>query len=99
MPKLLFTKEAADRLRELRADPGLSKRYKAVKGALDKMRANLRHPGLHTHEFHCRPCPHGGKLFEAYAQNRTPTAFRIYWCYAPPPPPDTIMIVQISEHP
>ena len=63
------------------------------------MQTNLRHPGLKTHEFKGRACPHGGKLYEAYAQNNTPGAFRIFWCYAPSPPRDTILIVEITEHP
>jgi hypothetical protein len=63
------------------------------------MEVNLRHPGLQTHEFHSVPCPHGGKLFEAYAENRTPAAYRIFWCFVPPPARDTILVVAITPHP
>ena len=63
------------------------------------MQTNLRHPGLATHVFHGAVAPDGGKVFEAYAQNHTPGAFRIFWCYVQPPPRDTILILSITEHP
>ncbi len=98
MPKLRFSQEAADQLAALEADKGQQKRHRAVRATLGKMEQNLRHPGLQTHEFHSQPCPHGGKLFEAYAQNRTPGAFRIFWCYDPKVR-DQIWIVAITPHP
>lgn len=99
MPRLEFTREAEQQLAALEKDAGLAVRLKAVRSALGKLEQNLRHPGLRTHEFKGRECPHGGKLFEAYAQNHTPGAFRIFWCYAPKPARDTILIVAITEHP
>jgi hypothetical protein len=99
LPKLLFSPVAAAQLQALKDDKGLAKRHKAVKSALGKLEANPRHTSLHTHEFHSQPCPHGGKLFEAYAENKTPAAYRIFFCYQPPPPPNTILIVAITPHP
>ena len=99
MPKLAFSEEARDQLKELQADSGLAKRLRAVRAALARMEADLRHPSLHTHEFQSQPCPHGKKLYEAYAENRTPAAYRIFWCYLPAPPPDTVFIVAITPHP
>lgn len=63
------------------------------------MQTDLRHPGLNTHEFKGRPCPHGRKLFEAYAQNNTPGAYRIFWCHMPAPEIRTLYIVAITKHP
>jgi hypothetical protein len=99
VPKLLFSEAAATQVRELEADKGLAKRLKAVRSALGKMEVNLRHPGLNTHEFHSQRCPHGGKLYEAYAENKTPAAYRIFWCYMPPPDKDTVLVVAITPHP
>ena len=99
MPKLEFSEQAKLTLAHLEGDPSQSIRLKAVRGTLGKMQTNLRHPGLCTHQFKGEKCPHGDKLFEAYAQNRTPGAYRILWCYAPPPPADTIVIVAITPHP
>ena len=44
-----------------------------------------KHPGLQTHEYHSLPYPYDPKqkVFEAYAQNQTPGAYRIFWCYGP----------------
>ena len=73
--------------------------FKQVNGALLKLRNNPRHPGLHTHEFSSLPHPfqQDGKVFEAYAQNRTPVAYRIFWCHGPRA--DDITIIAITPHP
>lgn len=98
MPKIKFSEEAARQYRELEKDKGRTKRFKAVRSALGKMEVNLRHPGLRTHEFKTHICPHNDKLFEAYAENNTAAAFRIFWCYDPNER-DQIVIVAITEHP
>jgi len=48
---ILLTDEAREQLNGLKIDRGLSKRYKAVKKALQFLATNPRHPGLKTHEF------------------------------------------------
>ena len=98
MPKLLFSEEAAKQYGALEADKGHAKRFKAVRAALGKMETNLRHPGLNTHEFKSQPCPHGEKLYEAYAENKTAAAYRIFWCYDRNER-NQIVIVAITEHP
>lgn len=70
-----------------------------MRAALGKLQINPRHGSLNTHEFKGVTCPHGDKLWEAYAQNRTPGAYRIFWCYMPKPARDTILIVAITPHP
>ncbi len=47
------------------------------------METNLRHPSLHTHKFDAIESPFGAEVFESYAQNKTPEAYRIFWCYGP----------------
>ena len=47
------------------------------------MNANLRHPSLKTHKFDEMESPFGGDVFESYAQNKTPGAYRIFWAYGP----------------
>lgn len=63
------------------------------------LRTNRRHPGLQTHEFHSlsHPWDSSGKVFEAYAQNRTPGAYRLFWCYGPEK--GSITIIAITPHP
>lgn len=66
---------------------------------LSLLSTNTRHPGLHTHEFHSLPNPFDpkGKVFEAYVQNRTPGAYRVFWCYGPSK--GEITIIAITPHP
>lgn len=94
-----FTADAAKTLSFLSADPSQLARAKAVKKVLGWLEVNPRHQGLNTHEFKGTDCPHGGKLFEAYAQNNTAGAYPIFWCYAPAPAQRTIVIVAITPHP
>lgn len=61
--------------------------------------ANPRHPGLNTHEFSSMENPFDpqAKVFEAYAQNRTPGAYRVFWCYGPDK--GELTVVAITPHP
>ena len=60
---------------------------------------NPKHPGLKTHEYGSldHPYKHGSKVVEAYAQNRTPGAYRLFWCYRPGK--DEITVIAITPHP
>jgi hypothetical protein len=60
------------------------------------MQTNLRHPSLNTHKYESLRRPDGGPVFEAYAENRTPGAYRVFWFYGPER--DTITIVAITDH-
>jgi hypothetical protein len=95
--RLVFTPEAVRNLDALKADRGLAKRLKAVKKALGVLQTNPRHPGLNTHEFHSVSGPTGEKVFEAYAENQTAPAYRIFWFYGPGK--DVITVVAITPHP
>jgi hypothetical protein len=75
--------------------------FKQVAKCLDALRQNSKHPGLQTHEyqsfkFEILPGKKV-KVFESYAQNRTPGAYRIFWCYGPSA--NEITIVEIVPHP
>ena len=73
--------------------------FKQVMKCIDLLAANPRHPGLQTHEFTSYPHPHKAaeKVFEAYAQHRTPGAYRVFWCYGPGK--GEITIIAITPHP
>jgi hypothetical protein len=94
---LIFTDEARENLAELRKDPGLSKRYKAVRKTLAYLEANPRHPSLQTHEYKSLSSKGGKKVFEAYAEQSTPAAYRIFWSYGPGK--EQITIIAITPHP
>ena len=72
------------------------KKLKKVKKALGQLQLNPRHPGLNTHEYHGFEGPNGEKVFEAYVENRTPAAYRIFFCYGAP---GEIVILAITPHP
>ena len=94
MIALQFTAEADRNLSDLENDKGLSKRLKAVCKALGYLEINPRHKALHTHEFTSIRGANGEKVFEAYAENKTPAAFRIFWHYGPGK--DVITIIAIT---
>jgi len=92
-----FTELAQEQLKKLRKDKGLEKRYKAVTGALEKLQNNPRHPGLNTHIYESIFGLDGEKIFEAYAENNTPGAYRIFFHYGPGK--KVITIYSIQPHP
>lgn len=73
--------------------------FKQVHKTLTLLKQNPRHPSLETHTFHSleNPFKKDGKVFEAYAQNKTPGAYRIFWCYGPGN--KDITILAITRHP
>ena len=94
---IYLTDEAQEQLSRLKADKGLSKRYKAVKKAIQFLSTNPRHPGLQTHEFISLKGPKGEKVFEAYAEQFTPAAYRIFWYYGTVQ--NQITVIAITPHP
>lgn len=98
---LRFTEEAAGQLELLKAQPKLLKR---ILTTLGYMETNLRHPGLHTHKYSSLVGTNGEEVFEAYAQNKTPGAYRVFWHYGPDEIIDKkrvpiLTIVAITPHP
>ena len=95
--KLLFSTEARTALSSLSKDQSATKRLLAVRKTLALLETNPRHPGLHTHEYSKFFGPHGEKVFEAYAENKTPAAFRVFWHYGPGK--GQMTIIAITQHP
>jgi hypothetical protein len=93
--KLSFTPEAAAVLKRLKSDR--DPKLKKVQKTLGLLETNPRHPGLATHEFTSLSGPAGEKVFEAYVENRTPGAWRIFWYYGPKP--GAIRILNVTPHP
>ena len=94
---IYLTQTARKVLTQLKKDPGKNKAYKAVKKAIILLSENPRHPGLQTHIIYSIKGPSGEKVFEAYAQQNTPSAYRIFFCYGPDK--KEITIVAIIPHP
>ncbi len=97
MHRLVFTPQADEDLRELEDDLSRKDVLKAVRKCLGFVETNLRHPSLRTHEFRSLKGPNGEKVFEAYAQQKTPGAYRVFWYYGPEK--GMITVVAIVPHP
>jgi|SRR5579872_1317764 len=95
--ELKFTDQADSDLEELEKNEHLKKRLKAVRKALGYLQSNPRHPSLHTHKYHSIQGVNGEEIFEAYAENNTPVAYRIFWHYGPDK--KSITIIAITPHP
>jgi hypothetical protein len=93
--RLHFSTEAEDTLANLQQTD--SKKYKKVLKALGLMEINLHHPSLNTHKYDSLCSPDGEEVFEAYVENNTPSAWRIFWYYGPGK--SIITILAITPHP
>ncbi len=94
----LKAKESRTKARKTKASrqEGL---FKQVAKCLTLLANNPRHPSLQTHEFDTIDNPYeiGQPVFEAYAQNKSPGAYRIFWCYGPQK--SEITVIAITPHP
>lgn len=95
--KLKYTEAAKKHLLALKSDPSMHRILKDVVKALRYMETNLRHPSLNTHEYHTLKGPKGEKVFEAYAQQKTSGAYRIFWYYGPEK--NEVSVFAIIPHP
>ncbi len=73
--------------------------FKQVHKAISLLCDDPRHPGLKMHKYESIIDPSGQQrqIFEAYAQNNTPEAYRIFWHYGHGK--GEISIVAITPHP
>jgi hypothetical protein len=102
--KIKFTPTADRQLTALEHSPSSVAVLGQVQKTLGFLEINSSHPGLHTHEFTSLAGANGEKVFEAYAQNNTPGAYRIFWHYGPDEikgkkRTPAITIVAITPHP
>jgi len=81
--QLRFTTRARAELAVLKANPRFAGLLKQVLKTLGLLETNPGHPGLRTHKFSALQGVNGEEVFEAYAQNNTPGAYRIFWYYGP----------------
>ena len=94
--KIRFTAEGDRHLSELENDPSKTGRLKAVRKALGYFENNPRHPSLNTHKYESLSKEFGLEIFEAYAENRTPQTYRLFWHYGPDK--KEITVVAITPH-
>jgi hypothetical protein len=93
--KIVLTETAIRSLDEIeRTDPG---KLKKVRRTLGLLQTNPKHPSLQTHEYGSLEGPNGEKVFEAYVENKTPAAFRVFWHYGPGR--EMITVIAVTPHP
>jgi hypothetical protein len=92
---LAFSREAQGKLTLLSQTD--RRKYHKVFKTLNIMSFNLQHPSLHTHEYNSLSGPDGEKVFESYVENKTPSAWRVFWYYGPGK--QFLTIYDITAHP
>ncbi|MFH0963145.1 MAG: hypothetical protein V2A58_03940 [Planctomycetota bacterium] len=90
-----FENRAKGRRRKSSKQEGL---FKQVHKTIRLLLENPRHPSLQTHPYQslANPVRPGEKVFEAYAQQHAPAAYRVFWCYGPGR--KQITIIAITAH-
>jgi len=78
---LRFTDEATHQLEALEKDLAKKGLHKQVLKTLGLLEMNTAHPGLKTHEFSSLKGAGNERVWEAYAQNKTPGAYRVFFHY------------------
>ena len=94
---LVFTDTAKKQLKKLKGSNTYQKQYNAVCKTLKYLADDPRHPGLQTHKFESLSLKAGLSVFEAYAENKTSSAFIIFFSYGPGE--KEITVLSIIKHP
>jgi hypothetical protein len=93
---LKFTSRAIKDMEALARDAGQKKRFRSVQKAFGLLETNPKHPSLQTHKFQTLQGPNGEEVFEAYAENKTPAAYRIFFYYGAN---SQMVIIAVTSHP
>ncbi len=81
--RLRFTRTASEQLSRLESDRSHQGVLNQVRKTLGYLETNLRSKSLQTHEFESLTRRYGQEIFEAYVQQNTPSAYRVFWHYGP----------------
>ena len=95
--ELVWADTAKETYNLLKTNASQKKQYKAVEKTIKLLAKNPRHPSLQTHPFMSLQGPNKEKVFEAYAEQKTPAAYRVFWYYGPVR--GIITIFAITPHP
>ncbi len=95
--RLLYTKEALAILEDLKKPQHRVKRTKVLKALRLLRDSGPAHPGLNSHKYHSISGPSGEDLWESYVENRTPSAWRLWWVYGPHA--DTLTVITLGPDP
>jgi len=79
--ELRFKPIADEQLNRIKHDPALKGILEQVRKTLGYLETNLQAKSLQTHEYESLTKRYGRKVFEAYVQQDTPGAYRVFWHY------------------
>jgi len=103
--RLRFTPTANRQLELIEHDPALKGALKQIMKTLGYLETNLRAKSLQSHKHESLSRRYGRDIFEAYAQQHTPGAYRIFWHYGDDEQDDKgkripiITVIAIIRHP
>ena len=81
--ELRYTPTADEQLSRIENDPALKGVLKQVRKTLGYLETNLQAKSLQNHKYESLTRRYGMPVFEAYAQQNTPAAYRVFWHYGP----------------
>jgi hypothetical protein len=82
--KLKFSTEAAAQYNALvSGGAATATKLKKVQRALARLEQDPRYPGLNSHQYENFPSAPKAKVWDSYVENKTPSAWRIFWTYGP----------------
>ena len=103
--ELRFKPSADEQYTRIESDPALKGVLKQVRKTLGYLETNLQAKSLQTHKYDSLTWRYGVEVFEAYVQQDTPAAYRVFWHYGPDEIGENgeripiITIVAITPHP
>jgi hypothetical protein len=99
--KLRFARRAAETLKALEhGGANEQAKLKKIRRALKRLEEDPRHPGLASHPYESFPVDRDVKVWDSYVENRTPSAWRIFWCYGPDEGKEAVItVLAITPHP
>jgi hypothetical protein len=101
--KLRFASAAKETLQALeKGDANDTAKLQKIRRALARLEHNPRHPGLASHPYESFPVDRDVKVWDSYVENKTPSAWRIFWHYGPNEPDvelPIITVLAITPHP
>ncbi len=68
---------------KIQRDPAQKGLLKQIRKTLGYLETDLRAKSLQTHKYESLTKRYGIEVFEAYVQQNTPAAYRIFWHYGP----------------
>lgn len=95
--EILWTDQAEKQFLELKRRGPVDKQIKVTKTLKVLTKHGPKYPSLHSHKYLSIKGPGGEDVWESYVENRTASAWRIWWMYGPKA--NEITLVMLGKHP